>query len=196
MTNTPFADRPAVDLPTQPIRTGALSARKPTRFAFKPDAEARALIAASLELLDLPALSFVGEIRPTGRHDFTLEARLEAQAVQPCSVTLAPVPCRIAQDVRRRYDADFKMPEAEEAEMVDDEIDPLPEVIDIALVAIESLALALPLYPRAPGAALGEAVFAPPGVAPIAEADLKPFAGLADLAARMKKPSSDPSSQG
>ncbi len=191
----PKSDSAASGLPSQTFRSSSLSARKPTRFAFRPEAEARAAIAAALDLIDLPALSFVGEIRPIGRQDFVLEAQLTARAVQPCSVTLAPVPCRIDDAVRRRFDADFKAPEAEEAEMVDDEVEPLPEVLDIAAIAAEALALALPLYPRAPGAELGEAVFAAPGTKPLAEADLKPFAGLADLAARLKKPDSDPSAQ-
>ena len=155
-----------------------------------------ARVADSLGLIELPGLTFVGEIRPTGRRDFTLEAQLTARAVQPCSVTLAPVPCQLEEVVRRRFDADFTAPETEEAEMVDDEVDPMPEIIDIAAIAAEALALALPLYPRAKGAELGEAVFAAPGTQPLAAADLKPFAGLAALADRLKKPDSDPSSQG
>ncbi len=194
MTDTPAALPPG--FPSQPLRTGGLSARKPTRFAFHPDEDARKAIATSLGLIGLGKLSFVGEIRPIGRHDFVLEARIESNAVQPCSISLAPVPCRIAEDVRRRFDADFVAPDAEEAEMIDDEVEPLPEVLDIAAIAVEALSLALPLYPRAPGAELGEAVFASPGTKPLAEADLKPFAGLADLAARLKKPDSDPSAQG
>lgn len=181
--------------PSQPLRSAALSARKPTRFNFHPDVEGRAAIAAALGLLDLPGLTFVGEIRPSGRHDFELTAHLTSRAVQPCSVTLAPVPCRIDEDVRRRFVADFKAPEAEEAEMVDDEVEPLPEVIDIAAIAAEALALALPLYPRAKGAELGEAVFAAPGTKPLQEADLKPFAGLAALADKLKKADFDPSSE-
>lgn len=178
------------------FRSQQLSARKATRFAFRPDATVRHAMAEALGLLDLPALTFEGELRPTGRADFTLEARLQASAVQPCSVTLAPVPAQIDSPVRRRFEADFKAPDAEEAEMVDDETDPLPEVIDIAAIATEALALALPLYPRAPGAELGEAVFAAPGVAPLVQDDLKPFAGLADLAQKLKKPDSGPSSGG
>lgn len=172
--------------PTQALRSQALSARKPTRFTFRPDAAARSAIARALDLIDLPFLSFVGEIRPAGRHDFLLEAQLQAKAVQPCSITLAPVPCTLDEAVRRRYDAEFKLPEAEEAEMIDDEVEALPEILDIAAIAVEALALALPLYPRAEGAELTEAVFAAPGVAPILDADLKPFAGLAGLAAKLK----------
>jgi uncharacterized metal-binding protein YceD (DUF177 family) len=69
----------------------------------------------------------------------------------------------------------------------DDEAEPLGDAIDLGLVAIEALALALPAYPRAEGAELGElARSAPPGVAPIAEGDLRPFAALAAL--RDRKP--------
>ena len=64
----------------------------------------------------------------------------------------------------------------------------MPESIDVAAIGIEALALALPLYPRARGAEFAEAVFAAPGVAPLKSEDLKPFAGLAALADKLKKP--------
>ena len=183
-------------MPSLPFRTQSLATRKPTRFDFRPDAAGRAAIAAALGLLDLSKLRLSGEIRPSGRHDFDLVADLTAAAVQPCSVTMAPVPCTIRESVHRRFQADMTAPEAEEIEIPDAEIDPLPEVIDVAEIAAEALALALPLYPRAPGAALGEAVFAPPGVTPLGDTDLKPFAGLSALADKLKKPDSEPTSEG
>jgi uncharacterized metal-binding protein YceD (DUF177 family) len=109
---------------------------------------------------------------------------------------MAPVPCTLSEPVHRRFVAEMTTPEADEIEMVDAEIDPLPEVIDVAAIAAEALALALPLYPRAPGAALGEAVYAPPGVTPLGDTDLKPFAGLSALADKLKKPNSGPTSDG
>lgn len=174
-------------LPSQPYRLAALPARKPLRFAFRPEAADRRLIAAALGLIELPALVLKGEIRPEGRRDFVLEAELQADAVQACSVTLAPVPAKLQEPVLRRYLADYAEPEGNEAEMPGEEVEPLPEVIDVAAVALEALALALPPYPRAPGAELGEAVFAAPGVAPLRQADLNPFAGLAGLAQQLKK---------
>lgn len=182
--------------PTMQLRSRELSARKPTRFAFRPTAEERRVIADSLGLIDLPKFGFSGEITPRGRADFVLSADLWADVVQPCSVTLAPVPAHLEERVRRQYEADFHAPETEEAEMVDDEAEPLPEVLDIAAIAAEALALALPLYPRATGAELGEAVFADQGVAPLAAADLKPFAGLAGLAEKLKNRDSGSSSEG
>jgi len=46
---------------------------------------------------------------------------------------------------------------------------------------LEALQLALPLYPRAPGAELGSIEAAAPGSAPLEPEARRPFAGLADL---------------
>lgn len=173
-------------LPSLPFRSAALSSRKANRFDFRPNVEGRAAIAVELGLLDLPALRLKGEIRPTGRNDFELVADLTADIVQPCSVTLAPVPSSLTENVRRLYLADWQDPDGDEVEMPEDDTrDPLPEVIDVATVALEALALALPLYPRAPGAELGEAVYTAPGATPLRDEDLRPFAGLAALKSRL-----------
>jgi uncharacterized metal-binding protein YceD (DUF177 family) len=174
--------------PSRPsqFRTGALSPRKPTRFSYSPDAPERAALASELGLLALYALDLTGEIRPAGRDELVLEAKLVARADQACSVTLAPVPAQIDEPVLRRYVAGLTLPEGEEVEMPeDDSVEPLPEVIDLAEIAAEALALALPLYPRAPGAEFGQAVHAGDGVTPLSDADLKPFSALQGLAAKL-----------
>lgn len=174
-------------LPSQPYRSALVSGRKALRFNFAPDEAARRQIAAALDLIDLPEFSFKGELTPLGRADVMLRADLSALVIQPCSVTLAPVRSRLADSTERRYAQDYKQPDADEVEISADDVDALPEIIDVAAVAIEALALALPLYPRARGAEFGEAVFAAPGVEPLKSADLKPFAGLAALAEKLKK---------
>ena len=148
----------------------------------------RRAIAVALNLLDLPEFSFKGEMVPQGRADIMLRADLTALVVQPCSVSLAPVKSRLSDSTLRRYIQDFALPDGDEVELGADDSEALPESIDVAAVAIEALALTLPLYPRARGAEFSEASFAAPGVEPLKSADLKPFAGLADLAQRMKKP--------
>lgn len=185
---TPTPEAPATpDLPlSHPLRVATLPSRKPTRFALTPDAPTRAAMAAALDLLDLPAFRFAGEIRPEGRQDLRLEARMEAVVVQPCSVSLAPVRASLTEDVVRLYLAEMVDPTGDEVEMPeDDSQEPLPEVIDLGAVALEALALALPLYPRAKGVELGEVSAAPEGAAPLRDADLKPFAGLAALRDRL-----------
>lgn len=167
--------------PGHRIDLRARGLRKPVRFDLSPDAGERAAVAGDLGLLDLPAFRFAGTVKPAGR-DVVLEGVLTAAVVQPCSVTLVPVTTHIDEPVTRRYVADWVEPEGDEVEIPEDvTVEPLPQAIDLAEVAVEALALALPLYPRAPGADLGEAVFAPPGVAPLRAEDLRPFAGLAAL---------------
>lgn len=174
---------------SHPLRVATLASKKPTRFDIKPDAAQSALLAAVLDISAVRQMRFKGELRPVGRHDYDLEAELVAEVEQPCAITLVPVITPIRETVRRRYLADMEMPTGDEAEMPDDDTqEPLPEVIDLGAVAVEALALALPMYPRAPGATLPEAVFTAPGVAPLRDEDLRPFAGLASLAERLAKP--------
>jgi uncharacterized metal-binding protein YceD (DUF177 family) len=169
------------------FRTGGLSPRKPTRFSFMPDAEARAGLATELGLLGLHKLEMTGEVRPNGRDELLLEARLVARVDQPCSVTLVPVPASVDEPVRRRYVADFQFPEGDEVEMPeDDTVEPMPEMIDLAEIAAEVLALALPLYPRAPGVDFDQILHAGDGVAPLSDQDVKPFSALQGLAEQLK----------
>jgi uncharacterized metal-binding protein YceD (DUF177 family) len=168
---------------THPLRTSELSARRSTGFDLRPGVAERRSLAADLGLLDLPALRFVGEITPAGRRDLLLRGRLTATVVQPCVVTLEPVTTDLSETVERRYAEDYALPAGEEVEIpADDSLEPLPAVIDLGAVAAEALALALPLYPRRPGADLGEFVHAGAGVTPLRDTDLRPFAGLARLA--------------
>lgn len=174
---------------SHPFRTAALPARKATRFDLRPDAAARAAIAADLGVLSLGALRFAGELRPAGRRDWLLEAELEAEVTQACVVTLAPVTSRIGEAVVRRYVAGLAEPEAEETEMPDETVEPLPAVIDAGAVMVEALALALPPYPRAEGAGLGSAGASPEGAAPLSgEERPRPFAGLSDLLRKRDEP--------
>ena len=185
---------PAMPRPTR-FRTGGLSPRKPTRFSFVPDAAERTVLARDLGLIALYRLELAGEIRPAGRDALELEATLTAAADQACSVTLAPVPAKVSETVRRRYVAGLETPDGEEVEMPeDDSVEPMPEVIDLSEIAAEALSLALPLYPRAPGAEFAQGLHAADGVTPLSDADLKPFSGLQDLAAKLagkREPGSD-----
>lgn len=185
---TDAADQPF----SQPLRIAALAARKPTRFKLEASAAQRSRIAADLGVTAVHALSFKGELHPLRSRDWELVADLVAEVEQPCSVTLVPVRTKIGEKVERRYLADMPEPEGDEIEMPeDDREEPLPAVIDPAAVAIEALALAIPMYPRAPSAELGEAVFAAKGVQPLRDEDLRPFSGLASLAQKLESGQKD-----
>jgi hypothetical protein len=94
----------------------------------------------------------------------------------------APAAARIEAPVERLYQAGWVEPEAEETESPeDDRVEALPEVLDLAALMAEALALALPLYPRAEGAELGTVIHTEPGAAPLTDEAARPFAGLKGL---------------
>ena len=171
------------------LRLADLPTRKITQISYIPDAEAMTRLAGEMGLSALRKMRLEGTLQPLGNKDWRLEARLGATVVQPCSVTLAPVTTRIEEPVLRQYLSDWQVPTDSEAEMDgDDASEPLPDSIDIAEIAAEALALAVPHYPRVEGATLGQADFAEPGIAPLTDDDVKPFAGLAGLKAKLEKP--------
>lgn len=169
-----------------------LSTRHATAFDLQPDAPEREALAQQLRLLGLKKLRFEGRIEPTGAKGWSLIAKLGATVVQPCVVTLDPVTTRIDEVVERVYlPAAFLQIEDEagaETEMPEDtSTEILGHTISAYDAMIESLVLALPQYPRAGDAELGEAVFAEDGVTPLKDEDTKPFAGLAGLREQLEK---------
>jgi uncharacterized metal-binding protein YceD (DUF177 family) len=159
-----------------------LSRGAQTTFMLTPEAPERAALAAELGLQALRKLRFAGRLIPEGRRDWRLEAELGATVVQACVITAEPVTTRIDEAVLRRYMAELPEPEGDEVEIPeDDSVEPLPVMLDLAAVMAEALALALPIYPKAPGAALGEARFAAPGTEPMSDDAARPLSGLSAL---------------
>lgn len=168
--------------PRHQIRLSELASRKPTPFEIVPDQADCAALADSLDLVEIKKLRFDGQIAPQGQRDWVLTAKLGATVVQTCVVTLAPVQTRIDEDITRSFLADYVMPDGAEVEMPEDDTqEPIPAVFDLAHMMTEALSLALPAFPRANGASLGEAVYAADGVTPMTDEDAKPFAGLGAL---------------
>lgn len=155
------------------FRVAHLNPRQATEFSLAPDGAARAALATRLGISALPRLGFAGQIRAVEGDAWQVAGQLEARVVQPCVVTLAPVSTDLHEKIHRTFSPHVTIPEGDEAEMPDDEHEPLGQFIDLAEIMAEELILALPLYPRADGASL-----APP---PAEQETRKPFSGLADL---------------
>ncbi len=173
---------------TNALRVADLAQNAKTSFELRPDAAVCAALAEELNLLGLKKLSLVGQIVAQGGRDWLLTARLGATIVQACVISLEPVTTRIDADVRRLYLADMPEPDSIEVEMPeDDSLEPLPKHIDLDALLAEALALNLPLYPRKEGIDLGQAQFAEPGVKPLSDEAVKPFAGLAELRNKLTK---------
>ncbi len=165
------------------LRVAAFAREGARSFQLAPDAAARARAAEELGITAIRKLRFEGQLFPEGRADWRLEAKLGATVVQPCVVTLNPVTTRIDEPVERRFLA--KPPtvvEGSETEMPEDDTqEPLGDVIDLWALLLEALALALPPYPRAKGAELGDVRVTEPGKTPLGDEDARPFAGLKGL---------------
>ncbi len=169
-----------------PFRVADLPQKRDTEINFTANADLRRALATELGVDQLRKLSFSGKLRAAGKSDWTLSGRLGATVVQPCVITLEPVTTRIDEDVLRHYLTHWEVPQEAEAEMPeDDSSEPLGPEIDAMAAITEALSLAIPAYPRADGAALGAIVHAEPGVEPLNEDTVKPFAGLADLKKKM-----------
>jgi uncharacterized metal-binding protein YceD (DUF177 family) len=152
-------------------------------FDIAPTEQEAKALAALLEARSVRKMRFAGKLRPLDNDGWQLDGQLGATVVQTCVVTLDPVTTRVDQPVHRTW-LPQTAPLPQELVLTaddDDEIEPLGERLDLGLVAIEALALALPSYPRAPGAAVPE----------VDDADVdedppeKPFAALASLRDRL-----------
>ena len=176
--------------PLPPLRVADLPQDRATEITLKADATLRAQLAEELGVDQIRKLTFEGRVRATGSSDWRLDGHLGATVVQPCVVTLEPVTTRIEEDVLRHYLADWEVPQEAEVEMPeDDSSEPLGAEIDPFAAITEALSLAIPAYPRSEGAELGALVHAEPGVEPLNEDTVKPFAGLADLKKKMENKS-------
>ena len=167
----------------QKIAVKSLKDRGETAFFLELDAAQRGALAKMLDLIEIRKLRFEGALRGLNKADWQLKATLGATVVQACIITGAPVVTRLDEPVTRRFLKHFEPHDTPGESQFDgdDEAEALPEIIDLAEIVGESLALALPEYPRAEGAELGEAVFTAPGTAPLRDEDVKPFAALAAL---------------
>lgn len=175
---------------TQLINVSKLSANQSYSVSLALKDEDIAKLKDELGLIALRKISFSGILSPSGQRDWALKAKLGATAVQACVVSLEPVTTRIDEVVERIFLQD--MPELsdteDEVEMPEDErIEPLGQQISLVEVFREALVLALPTYPRAQGASIGQVDFAEPGVTPMKDDDALPFAGLASLKDKLEK---------
>lgn len=156
-----------------------------TPFALAPDEAAEARIAAFLGIDGLSGLRFEGGIAPWRGSGWMVSGRLRARLHQTCVVTLEPMETRIDETVSRGYapgpPAAALPSDLELDEEAMDAPDPLGDAIDLGALMVESLSLLVDPYPRAEGAVFGDRAFAAPGIAPLRDEDLKPFAKLAAL---------------
>lgn len=153
-----------------PVRLDAIPAGG-REEALEAGAGERAAVAATLGLVALDRLSAEAELRRSGADEVRAQGRVRARVVQACVVTDEPVPA----DLDEPFDILFRPSPTtapdEEIELSAGECDVVFHEggsLDLGAAAVDTLALALDPYPRAPGA---EAALAAAGVK--SEADLE-----------------------
>lgn len=139
-------------------------------LVLTPSQSERAAISGWLEIEGLESLKASILITRLAENEYSYDAKFEADVVQPCVVTLAPVPAHVSGEVQRSFrvrprsvGSRRKKP-APEPQVIDISIldEDGPElldspIVDLAAPLLEELSLALDPYPRAPGV-----VFEPP----------------------------------
>ncbi|MFQ5623804.1 MAG: DUF177 domain-containing protein [Paracoccaceae bacterium] len=171
---------------SRPVTRAELLRERVYGFDIAPERAEYVALARLYGARSVRKLRFRGEISEESGESLVLNGRLGATVVQSCVVTLAPVTTRLDMPVQRRFVAGAPGRDEIQFDPEETETDILGDAIDLGLVATEEIALALPDYPRAEGAALVQAEFRPPGAAPAQPKPHRPFAGLAALRNKLK----------
>lgn len=149
-----------------------------TDVTLAPGEAERAQIAAWADVSAVPVFSAVVTVKRLSASRFAYEARVTAEVVQPCSVTLEPVRQTIGLRFARELHLTHARRRAEPVDIAPGQgEDDLPEEVessryDVAGPVLEEFSLAIDPYPRAEGATFE---------APDAEKPPSPFAVLARL---------------
>lgn len=162
----------------------------PREVAIEAGAQERAALARRLGLVELSTLGARMTLRRSGRA-IHITGDVEADVVQACVVTLAPIPAHVRDSFEAWYadpDAVLSFARARQeherrtgqgdSPVLDESEDPEPIVdglIDLGELAVQYLSLALDPYPRSPEAGLAAAA---PEPAPPSDLRKSPFSTL------------------
>ncbi|WMS43344.1 DUF177 domain-containing protein [Acuticoccus sp. MNP-M23] len=137
---------------SRPISVRRLN--KEERVSVEATEEERTSIADALDLIAIHSFTADVILRPWKKEGVRVEGTVTADVVQPCIVTLDPVPSTVNEEFNIRLHPDA----APSAEVnVDPEAEDPPELletemVDVGAIVLEHFALGLDPYPRAPGA--------------------------------------------
>ncbi|MCF6271904.1 MAG: DUF177 domain-containing protein [Rhodobacteraceae bacterium] len=180
-----MADQPENAPFEHPIEVERLRANTAFVFDITPNEAEADAIREALGLRGMRKMRFQGEIEPLDKRGWRVKGLIGVSITQDCVITLEPVKTRIDSEVSLRFLPESMIEYDTPEDVLEDDIEPLGPVIDLGHVALEALGLAIPGYPRSESAQAAQLSAAPPGAAPITDADVKPFAGLADLRSKL-----------
>ena len=170
------------------IRFAEINKAKSFEFNLTLSREKVSDLITRLDLINLKKVSLLGKLSPSSSKEWGLKAELRATVKQKCVITFKPVQTIVNETISRTFSA-LAFPN-DLTEYSDDGISPvkfddslqeLKDEIDLAEIIFEELTLILPLYPKFADAELGRYTVTEPGVEPLNNENLKPFAQLSEL---------------
>tara|TARA_B100001057_G_scaffold89192_2_gene85385 strand:+ start:1383 stop:1952 length:570 start_codon:yes stop_codon:yes gene_type:complete len=170
------------------IRFAEINKAKSFEFNLTLSREKVSDLITRLDLINLKKVSLLGKLSPSRSKEWRLKAELRATVKQKCVITFKPVQTIVNETIIRTFSAlAFPNVLTENSDdgispvKFDDSLQELKDEIDLAEIIFEELILILPLYPKFADAELGRYTVTEPGVEPLNNENLKPFAQLSEL---------------
>ena len=177
------------------LRFSELNQSKPFEFDLRLSNQKVSELIKRLDVLNIKKVSLVGSLSPLSIDEWSLKAVLKATVKQKCVISFKPVQTVVNETIRRTFSASA-LHHAHETDddgtsavIFDDSLHQLNDEIDLAEIIFEELTLILPLYPKIEGAKLGYYSITEPGVKPLDDENVKPFAQLSELKDKIFKKS-------
>lgn len=154
-------------------------------FELVPDEVTRQRLAEVADVVSIPALKVMLEVRPVGADGAEVAGKLEGVVRQTCVVSLEEFESPVAENFSVDFATDPESgAETDDEEEIEDLPDPIVDgKIDLGALATEFLILAVDPYPRKPGVEFK----ASPSEEAVPAPKQSPFEGLSALKDKIKK---------
>ena len=169
------------------VRFSEINQSKPFEFHFILSSQKISELIERLDVLNIKKVSLAGILSPISINEWRLKAELRATVKQKCVVSFKPVQTIVNETIDRTFSSSAlqnalaAIDDGTTPVIFDDTLHEFNDEIDLTDIIFEELTLTLPLYPKFKGAELGSYSVTEPGVKPLTEENLKPFAQLSEL---------------
>jgi len=176
------------------LRFSEINQSKPFEFHLTLSSDKVSELIRRLDLLNIKKVSLVGKLSPLSLNEWSLKAELRATVKQKCVISFKPVQTIVNETINRTFSSlasenTMNMAEDDGTSPVifDDSLQKFNDEIDLIDIIFEELTIILPLYPKFEGAELGSYTVTEPGVKPLNDENLKPFAQLSEYKDKLLK---------
>ena len=169
------------------VRFSEINQSKPFKFHLTLSSQKISELIKQLDLISIKKVSLKGTLSPLRLNEWTLKAELRANVKQKCVISFQPVQTIVYEIVTRTFSPSASKNANETDDdgiskvIFDDTLQELNDEIASVDIIFEELTLILPIHPKSEDAELGVYSITEPGLKPLSDNDLKPFAELANF---------------